>query len=153
MREIEYPPLHADAFRDIAEKDLHKIFVAPFTDGAEHRTDLLLNFVQFFKQFKRLGIAAEIWIDGSFATYAPDPNDIDIVFFIDTNALESLNGNKRVLFNKLFSDRKFIKRFYKLDAFFAEQSDEQEKTEWQQLFGHYYNGLTPKGIFKLKFKQ
>ena len=153
MREKEYPPLYAEGFRDIAEKDLHKVFVAPFTEGVEHRTDLLLNFVQFFKQFKRLGLAAEIWLDGSFATYAPDPSDIDIVFFIDTTAIEGLSNTKRILFTKLFADRKFTKRLYKLDAFFAEQNNEQEKKEWSNLFGHYYDGLTPKGIFRLKFKQ
>jgi hypothetical protein len=117
MREKEYPPLYAEGFRDIAEKDLHKVFVAPFTEGVEHRTDLLLNFVQFFKQFKRLGLAAEIWLDGSLATYAPDPSDIDIVFFIDTTAIAGLSNTKRMLFTKLFADRKFTKRLYKLDAF------------------------------------
>jgi hypothetical protein len=152
MREKEYPPLYLDGFRDIAEKDLHKVFIAPFTEGVAHRTDLLLNFVTFFKRFKRLGLSAQVWIDGSFATYAPDPADIDIVFFIDLKAIDQLSANKRELFDKLFADRKFIKRLYKLDTFFAEQSDEQEKEEWHKLFGNYYDGLTPKGIFRLNFK-
>jgi hypothetical protein len=153
MREKEYTPLYPEGFRNITEKELHKVFIAPFSEGVEHRTDLLLNFVSFFKQFKRLGLSAELWIDGSFATYAPNPADIDMVFFIDTNAIDNLPSSKRVIFDKLFSDRKFIKRLYKLDAFFAEQADENEKKEWRELFGNYYDGVTPKGIFKLNFKR
>ena len=153
MREKEYPPLHPEGFRDISEKELHKVFVAPFTEGVEHRTDLLLNFVSFFKQFKRLGLSAEVWIDGSFATYAPDPADIDMVFFIETDAIERLPNSKRVLFNKLFSDKKFIKRLYKLDAFLAKENSSKERTIWFNLFGHYYDTVTPKGIFRLNFKQ
>lgn len=153
MREIEYPPLHADAFRDIAEKDLHKVFIAPFNEGVEHRTDLLLNFVQFFKQFKRLGIAAEIWIDGSFATYAPDPNDIDIVFFMNQDSITGLSNVKQKLYDKLFLNRKFIKTLYKLEVFYARQDNNNDKTRWHDLFGHYYDGITPKCIFKLNYKQ
>jgi hypothetical protein len=153
MREKEYPPLHPEGFRDISEKELHEIFVAPFKEGVEHRTDLLLNFVSFFKQFKRLGLSAEVWINGSFATYAPDPADIDMVFFIDKSVIRSLSGTKNVLFTKLFSDRKFIKRLYKMEAFIGDKNNEKEKTEWRNLFGNYYDGLTPKGIFRLNFKQ
>ena len=153
MREIEYLPLHADGFRDIVEKDLHKVFVAPFAEGVEHRTDLLLNFVQFFKQFKRLGISAEIWIDGSFATYAPDPNDIDIVFFMNQASITDLCDSKQKLYDKLFLNRKFIKTLYKLEVFYARQNNDNDIARWHDLFGHYYDGITPKGIFRLNYKQ
>jgi hypothetical protein len=153
MREKEYPPLHPEGFRDISEKELHKIFVAPFTEGVEHRTDLLLNFVSFFKQFKRLGLSAEVWIDGSFATYAPDPADIDMVFFIDTDAIIGMSDTKRKLFDKLFLDKKFIKNLYKLEVYYTSQDNAKDKTRWHDLFGNYYDGVTPKGIFKLNFKQ
>jgi hypothetical protein len=153
MREKEYPPLCPDGFQDIGEKDLHKVFIAPFTDGIEHRTDLLLNFVQFFKQFKRLGLSAEIWIDGSFATFAPDPADIDIVFFMDETLIPDLSETQLKLYDKLFMNRKFIKTLYKLEVFYARQSNAVDKTRWQDLFGNYYDGKTPKGIFRLNFKQ
>jgi Nucleotidyltransferase domain len=153
MRDKEYPPLYPEGFRDIEEKDLHKIFVAPFNEGVVHRTGLLLNFVQFFKRFKRLGLPAEIWLDGSFATYAPDPSDVDIVFFIDKSMINNLSNTQYALFVKLFSDRKFIKRLYRLEVFIADQNDANEKNEWFNSFGTYYDEITPKGIFRLNFKQ
>ena len=153
MREKEYPPLCANGFQDIVEKDLHKVFVTPFTEGVEHRTDLLLNFVHFFKKFKRLGLSAEIWLDGSFATYAPDPADIDIVFFMDESAVMRLSDSQKISYDKLFSNRKFIKTLYKLEVFYARQNNADDKTRWQDLFGNYYDGITPKGIFRLNFKQ
>jgi hypothetical protein len=152
MREKEYPPLYADGFQDIVEKDLHKVFIAPFTKGIEHRTDLLLNFVQFLKQFKRLGLSAEIWIDGSFATYAPDPGDIDMVFYFDETALKAMSDKNRQLFQKLFQNRKFIKNLYQLEVFCGTKDSEEDYAQWRKNFGTGYDNLTPKGIFRLFYK-
>ena len=154
MREKEYTPLHADGFIEITEKELHKAFVEPFQGQANvHRTDLLLNFVEFWTEFKRLGLSAEVWIDGSFATTAPDPADIDMVFFMDKMAIENLPIKKRVLFEKLFLNKKFIRNIYKVEVYYALNDDNSERIEWRETFGTYCDNITPKGIFCLNFKK
>ena len=117
MRNSEYPPLLADGFKVITESDLHSEFVAPFNSGYEHRTDLLKNFAQFLTQFKELNLTAEVWIDGSFATKAPDPADIDVVFYFKPEEVDSLEQEKKHTFERLFQSRKFMKNLYKVEVF------------------------------------
>lgn len=54
MRDIEYPPLLAEGFKDIAEADLHEEFVAPFHSEPKNcRVNLLIGFGNFLNEFKR----------------------------------------------------------------------------------------------------
>ena len=153
MREKEYTPLYADGFIEITEKELHKTFVEPFQGQANaHRTDLLLNFGQFWTQFKQLGLSAEVWIDGSFATTAPDPADIDVVFFMDAKVVLTLSKTKQALFEKLFTNRKLIKNLYKIEAFYADKYNEATYIKWQKDFGTGYDNTTKKGIFRIFYK-
>lgn len=152
MRDKEYTPLLANGIKDITEADLHQEFVAPFNIGHEHRTDLLINFVQFLNQFKELNLTAEVWIDGSFATTAPDPADIDVVFYFKPEEVDSLEQEKKKKFERLFQSRKFMKNLYKVEVFQAVLDQESEYTKWQKTFGTCYDDITPKGIFRLNYR-
>ena len=149
MRTEEYKPLHPNGFKDISEADMYAEFVQPFNNGREHRINLLINFGQFLNEVKELGLEAEVWIDGSFVTYAPDPSDVDAVFYFDGEKVNTLRDDKKELFDKLFQSRKMIKNLYKVEAFYAQRNDEREIREWSKVFGTYYDNKTPKGIFRL----
>ncbi len=149
MRENESAPLLVNGFKDITESELHTEFVQPFNQGHDHRANLLLDFIRFLNEFKRLGLNAELWVDGSFATFAPDPSDIDVVFYFDFNELELLKGEKEILFDRLFKSRKFMRNLYNVEVHFAEKNNETEYKEWQLVFGTYYDNIRPKGIFRL----
>jgi hypothetical protein len=151
MREKEHTPLLASGFKDISEANLHTEFVAPFTHGQEHRNNLLNEFKRFLNRFKELNLSAEIWIDGSFATQAPDPADIDVVFYFKPEEIDALEPEKKEIFNKLFQSRKFIKNLYKVEVFQATSGIQSDYTKWQETFGTCYDNITPKGIFRLKY--
>ena len=149
MREKEFPPLHPIGFKDISETDLHTEFVSPFAYQAEdHRNNLLIGFGSFLNEFKELGITAEVWVDGSFATTAPDPSDIDVVFYFHYDELGKLQGERLEKFNKLFKSRKFILNLYNVEVHYAEINNDLEYSEWRRVFGTCYDNITPKGIFK-----
>lgn len=153
MREIEYPPLLASGFKDIPETDLYSEFVSPFNYGAkDHRNNLLLDFVNFLNEFKTLNLNAEIWIDGSFITKAPDPDDVDVVFYFDIDKVEALDATKRSVFEKLFKNRKFIKNVYKVEVFYGRRNHATDYAKWQKDFGTCYDNSSPKGIFRLIYK-
>ncbi len=151
MREREFPPLLDNGFKDITEAELHNEFVAPFNHGHEHRTDLLINFGQFLTQFKELNLTAEIWIDGSFATTAPDPSDIDVVFYFKPEEVDSLEEEKKEKFERLFQSRKFMKNLYKVEVFYGMIGSDYDYNQWNYVFGTCYDNKTPKGIFRMRY--
>ncbi len=152
MREREYPPLLASGFSDIAEADLHEVFVKPFTYGAEdHRNNLVIDFIRFLKEFKTIRLPAEVWIDGSFATHAPDPFDVDVVFYFDPRDVDALEGETKAKFERLFQSRKFILGLYKVEVHYAVKGNEADYAQWQRTFGTFYDNETPKGIFRLNY--
>lgn len=149
MRGNEYPPLYPDGFKDIHEQDLHTEFVECFNIGKKHRTHLLIDFAQFLDQFKELNLTAEIWIDGSFATTAPDPEDVDVVFYFAPSEVDKLTGEKKEKFERLFQNRKFMKNLYQVEVFYGIMGDIEDYTQWRRIFGTCYDNTTPKGIFRL----
>jgi len=153
MREKEYPPLLANGYKDITEADLYTEFVAPFSHGHKHRSDLLTNFTQFLSQFKELNLPAEIWIDGSFATSAPDPSDIDVVFYFKPKDVDSLEQEKKEKFERLFHSRKFMKSLYKVEVFYGTMGNANDYKHWNSVFGTCYDKTTPKGIVVMQYSQ
>ena len=149
MREKEFQPLIPNGFKDIQEQDLFNEFVSPFNNGFSHRKNLLIDFERFLNEFKTVEISAEVWIDGSFATYAPDPADIDVVFFLDFNEVNLLNIEKKQKYERLFTSRKFIRNLYKVEVFVANKNNEVETKHWMKIFGTSYDNITVKGIFRL----
>lgn len=152
MREREFPPLLANGFKDITEAELHKEFVAPFNYQAEdHRSNLLIGFGSFLNEFKTLNITAEVWIDGSFTTTAPDPSDVDVVFYFNPLEIDSLGQEKKEKFQRLFTERKFMRNLYKVEVHYGTIGSDLDYQQWQRTFGTYYDNVTPKGIFRMRY--
>jgi len=153
MREREYSPLLANGFKDITETDLHKEFVSPFDyPVVDHRNNLLIDFNSFLNEFKSLKITAEVWIDGSFVTEAPDPSDIDVVFYFRPAEIDDLDMEKKDKFNRLFTNRRFIRNLYNVEVHYANRDNVKDYQQWQKTFGTYYDDITPKGIFRMIYK-
>lgn len=151
MREKEYPPLLPNGFKDIDEKEMMSVFVDPFNHGHDHRMDLYIEFGRFLNRFKELELTAEVWIDGSFGTSAPDPSDIDVVFFFEKKQIDELKGERKELFERLFQSRKFIKNIYKVEVFYAQIGNEVDYYDWKQIFGTSYDNTAPKGIYRIYY--
>jgi hypothetical protein len=152
MRNKEYPSLLSNGFKDITEADLHYEFVEQLKSGHDHRNNLLIGFGSFLNEFKKLNLKAEIWIDGSFATEAPDPSDVDVVFYFKKEEVEGLPSNQKQIFERLFQSRKFMKGMYSVEVFYGEIGNNANYNYWQRVFGTCYDNITPKGIFRLKYQ-
>ena len=151
MRDVEHPPLHPVGIRDIAEDQLYPVFVEPFGQGNahEHRQNLLIRFGQFLNQFRQLELPAELWIDGSFATHAPDPTDVDVVFYMDAAQIDRLPDDRRALFERLFFNRKFMKAQYGVEVSYVASNGPPDYRQWTNDFCTCYDNVTPKGLFRL----
>ena len=146
----------------IIEIDLHtfeKQFVSNF-EKSETRQKLFQNYISYITSFKNhIGENFYQWIDGSFVTTKLNPNDIDIVTFINDKDYEN-NQSKLIDFQGIK-----LKNEQKLDCYFVKNYPIEHKNheiithydsvEWFHLFSKtrvQRNGKRySKGIIQINF--
>lgn len=80
----------------------------------EHRINLFKEYQLFLESIQKLNIQTFYqWLNGSFTTMKPNPNDIDIVTFVPFQDFEK----NELFFEKLYTNRKSTK----IDCFFVKQ--------------------------------
>lgn len=65
-------------------EEIEKIFVTDFLES-QTRKEIYKGFLVWLKSLLNTCVPDEIWIDGSFATTKINPNDIDLICFINFN--------------------------------------------------------------------
>ncbi len=148
----DYESLLTSGFKQIAIWQLDSCFLTPFgEEGAERRLRLIAQLRRFLDELFKLGIPLEIWIDGSFTTQKPLPDDVDLVVWVNESDAESLSPKLIDLLDHLLNihnhDR--IKILYDVDVHLADSESESERTKWLEEFGFDRSGLNQKGIFTL----
>lgn len=69
----------------IHEIDIHEfynLFVQSFTTS-ERRKDIFDSLIDFLKILLNKYDVQEVWIDGSYVTDKVNPNDVDIIVFLE----------------------------------------------------------------------
>ena len=143
---MEYSPLHQAGFLDIPVTHLESTFLSPFAEKTR-REHLLSRFQAFLDKFNETGLRAEIWIDGSFATHKPDPNDIDIIFFVDGIEVNKLSPDLQAILWEL-NNRSLSQIRYNCDAFILPNNNPDNRSYWRGWFG-FSRDEQPKGIIRL----
>ena len=108
MYKREYTPLLENGFKEIALWQLDNIFLEPFGEN-DQRKQLINRLNAYISEFLYLNLNAELWIDGSFTTHKPEPQDIDVVFLLDESEINGLDEKKQKLFKDLFINREINK--------------------------------------------
>lgn len=139
----EHPPLFAPGFHDINEADIPRFFVEPFNEK-DRREKLAAGLAQLLEKLKELALKFEVWLDGSFATEKPEPEDIDVAVFFDINAVNALDDDgKRAL--EVLSIQVDTKVRYNCHIYFIPNHDPNIRSYWRGWFG-FARGEVPKGI-------
>jgi hypothetical protein len=128
-------------------EDFENTFV--FTN---RRAEIFKNYLEFVDILKGLPIGNFFqWLDGSFVTKKPFPNDLDLVTFVDANAFMRFENRLRVLETDC--------RWNRLDAYsvpvypettFKHYITRYAMEEKQELFGSDRLGQ-PKGFIQINF--
>ena len=142
----EYAALLNEGFQQIGLWELDKYFLNPFGEN-EHRKKLIDPLQVYLTEFDALGIDAEVWIDGSFTTEKPEPDDIDMVFLLNRTDIDNLTGNAAVFFESLLQQRDEVRSRYHVDVYYIDKDDPSEVLKWQNNFGFDARRLNTKGIF------
>ena len=132
-------------------------FMAQFVDGvptSQTRKEIANALVNFSKEIYAIGIPYEFWVDGSYVTTKTNPNDADIVVFLQVPAAS-------VIFPIWNSLRQKYSKW--LDIYFAYATSPENQrvlspNDYQQVVNkrNYWRGQfgfdradNPKGIVKI----
>ncbi|GAA4465512.1 hypothetical protein GCM10023189_46230 [Nibrella saemangeumensis] len=149
MNEPEYPPLLTDGFQYITVTDIDRLMVKPFRQA--RRYEIAEGLKLLIEEISQLGLSGEVWVDGSFATRKPIPNDVDVVFLFDRDAVESLEGSNALRFRKLLLNRQVTLLHYHVDVYFIDKNNQLDRAKWQRVFGMNRTKTETKGIFVIQF--
>ena len=102
----------------------------------EHRENIFKNYLSFLDEIKQISIYSfEHWLNGSFTSKKLNPNDLDILMFVETEIFYSFENQLFALkekYKKLALDIYFIIKRNEQDTdYFHYQSD---YAEWYSLF-------------------
>lgn len=132
-------------------------FVRPFTSSST-RMLLLEQLIAFTSDLsKAVNGPLRIWIDGSFVTLKQNPNDIDLVVFIENEVIKS----KYKTIREHFFDKKNLKE-RGLDVYYVRvfQKGHKDYSKYLSDYLYWYNWFTqtrktkqykryPKGFLEL----
>ncbi|MCG5266747.1 hypothetical protein KWF73_00380 [Acinetobacter pittii] len=145
---IIYPSLLPAGVHKIKLHQFEETFLNHF-DEKRTRAYLCNRFRELLDELRKFKINMIIWVDGSFCSLKPHPDDIDIVIFLDES---EINGMQKAESDKLFvflEKRDVIKARYRCDLFFEKLNDVKQYYYWKGLFS--FNQLNEaKGFIQIK---
>lgn len=144
----DFPPLFPAGFFETSLEELQIHCVDPFPDS-DRRKALYAGAVVYFQQLSNIGCDLEIWIDGSFVTQKPEPDDIDVVVVMDPAQVDRLSPEKAAALEAL-ADTNTVKTRFGLHVFFVAGNSRDGLAYWRGLFGYQRDGRTPKGMALIK---
>ena len=81
-RKSDSTPMIDSGIKQIGAWQIDQYFLDPFQGGVvdtSRRLYLVRKLTAYLSELKKYGIHIEVWVDGSFVTNKPDPEDIDMV--------------------------------------------------------------------------
>jgi hypothetical protein len=145
-----FPPLLSSGFHDFDDEMLRTLCVDAFPDS-ERRGMLYCNYIQLMNDIRSINrqfkCFVEVWVDGSFTTEKPEPDDIDMLLVIDYERLNLVPVMFQPQIESLL-DRPFIKHNYKIDLLLLGNGRDEDRMHWRGVFG-YDREDTPKGIVRI----
>lgn len=143
-----YPSLLPAGLHKIRLNQFEETFLNKFEEKRT-RAYLCNRFRELIAELKKFKINMYVWVDGSFCSLKPHPDDIDVVIFLDENEINSMQKNDADRLLSFLEKRDVIKARYRCDLFFESMTDEKQHFYWKGIFG--FNQLNEaKGFIQIK---
>ncbi|KYQ97925.1 hypothetical protein AWY96_05175 [Serratia plymuthica] len=145
-----FPPLFPPGFHDLDENKIKLLCVDVFPNSVR-RSILYCNYIQLMTNIRSINMQfkcfVEVWVDGSFTTEKPEPDDIDMLLVIDYDQLNLVPPMFQPQVERLL-DRPYIKHNYSIDLLLLRNGQGEDRMHWRGVFGHDRED-TPKGIVRV----
>jgi hypothetical protein len=141
---------------DMELPTIEEHFVNGFPSSST-RPKIIAGYKKHRAELEHLNLNIEQLLDGSFVSTKNDPNDIDLVCFIDADTMDKLSPNEQEKLRELLSG-KFTQQYYSCDAYLCPtvpetdpryQSCIENRKYWIEFFGHD-RSTKPKGLLRAK---
>lgn len=144
----DYPPLLAPGLHKLTFQGLCDLAVLPFPGDAQ-RAVLFQKFRSWESEVRASGINATLWVDGSFLTQKPSPEDVDCVIW-QPHWIDPANDTptNRANVSRLL-DHSSAKALYGLDLYWETPPADQlvhREAYWKGFFGYCHDRVTAKGF-------
>lgn len=144
---MAYPALFSPGLVKIDLNRLEDAFVTQsFDTPARRRLTSSLRF--FIQELIRLGAQGDVWIDGSYATKDPHPQDIDVVLVISPlvlNAMTQANSEQLGYYGGV-GGRAYVRTRWHIDFYIVDANNYKRRDSWQEWFSNNPDRSNPKGI-------
>lgn len=140
----------------VSAEQVHEHFVVPFSES-QTRKRLYDQWLLHRQALQTLVPIERQWLDGSYVTGKVDPGDIDVVTFINGDALNDLNPAEQALFADL-TDGHSTRDRWGIDAFvvatYAEGHPDRavaRKAEgyWRRMWTNVKGSNSTKGFLEV----
>ncbi|ATQ78365.1 hypothetical protein CR152_30540 [Massilia violaceinigra] len=129
---------------------IRETFVAPLPE-ATPRLRMFSLFDQWVVRLRQLNVTGTLWLDGSFVTRKPNPNDLDCVLWHPSFAGPVSEESKIEVRSMI--DRASAKAVFCIDLYIALPLPTEKmaaEAYWRGLFGFQHDGKSAKGFVELK---
>lgn len=145
---IDFPPLLAGGFHPFTLEELRRCTVDDFPES-RRRPELFSALSVYLELLSNTGLKADVWIDGSYMSEKPEPEDIDMVVSFDPVSARAMPESARPVVMSLL-DTNFVSARFHLHLFRVNQQDAEGVAYWSRLFGTMRDERTPKGMALLR---
>ncbi|MGI4862494.1 MAG: DUF6932 family protein [Janthinobacterium lividum] len=146
---ISWTPISPSGFHPLAPADLLPYFADDFDmlhqAGRQRMVSRLLAYLAELAAFQ---LPMEIWLDGSFTTRCPEPDDIDLVVLLAPHDVDRLSPAQQSRLSRLLNERERVRIRYECDVYHVNIQDAERRRYWTRTFATNHDGTT-KGIFTL----
>lgn len=144
-----WTPISPSGFQMLSQDELAAHFVDDFEVSAQtFRRRLLGRLRAYLAELAGFGLPMEVWLDGSFTTRCPEPDDVDLVVLLANQDVTRLSRTSQERLYFLLNERDFIKTRYACDVYFIDPHNVERRQYWTRQFATNHDD-TPKGIFTL----
>ncbi len=152
MAKPDFPALLAPGLHTLTLPELHALAVAPFPLDPR-RQDLFDKLSTWVGAVQSSGVTGILWLDGSYLTQKPAPDDIDCVLWNPawTTPASVTAANQQQL-QRLF-DRPTARALYGLDFYPEAPAPDQvfhREAYWRGVLGFAHDRVTAKGFAELQ---
>lgn len=145
---MDFDSIFPPGFHDIDKDDIPDLFVNSFNNHT-HREYLTERLFAYLDEFEKLGLSAEVWLDGSYTTYKPEPKDIDLLIICNQSEINKLPASMRPKIKELL-DNSITSVRYSVHLLLAEEHDAVWRSYWRGWFG-FSRDEKPKGIVRFYY--
>ena len=112
-----WTPISAGGFHPLTQAELAAHFVDDFEEHYQAgRRKMLGRFLVYLQDLAALRLPMEIWLDGSFTTRCPTPDDIDLVVLLSYRDVTRLTHLEQERLSFLLNERERVRIRYDCDV-------------------------------------